>query len=282
LTSAVRRRARAVAASGVLLLGGSSLAEAGPWALGPGRLFARLSYAHGRATTYAAPDGTEFPIPRFTTDDLDLSLAYGLGERATLYANLPVLRSSDLADSPDELVRESGIGDLSAGLEWALFRRGSWEFGLRGLVQAPTGDAERADGLQATGSGVFEGQLAFSAGTSFAAGRAYAVLEAGYQYRGEGFEDGVVFSGQVGWSVSARVTLAAGLRGVQPFRYPDGSVGTGALVGVGNGVTYVNYGPSLAVKLGGGVGLEFSVEGNFHTRNVTRGVQYRAGVTLNR
>ncbi len=266
----------------LVFVGLGSVAPAAPWALGPGRFFTRLSYQHGRATTYAAPDGTSFEIPRFTTDDLDLAAAYGLDDRFTVSVSLPVLRSSDLADAADELGRESGFGDMQAGLEMELARRGLWAFGLRGLLQAPTGDAERSDGLQPTGSGVWEAQLAFSAGTSLFSGRGFAVAEAGYQYRGGGFEDGLAFSGQLGWNASSRITLAAGLRGVQPFRYPDGSVGSGALVGVGNGVTYVNYGPSLLVKLGSGIGLELSAEGAFHTRNVAQGIQYRAGLTLQR
>lgn len=268
--------------AGAIALLVSAHAEAAPWALGSGRFFARLGYQGTRSTTLSAPDGTQFDIPRFVTDDLDVSLGYGLGDRFTLLANLPVLRSSDLADDPDELGRESGFGDVQVGLEAQLARRGLWAFGARALVQAPTGDAERADGLQPTGSGVWEGDLAFSAGTSLWNGKGFAAAEAGYRYRGGGLEDAFIFSTQVGYLPTSRITLAMGLRGNQPFRYPDGSFGGGSFTGVGNGVTYVNYGPSLIVKLGAGLGLEMGVEGTFHARNIATGTLFRAALTFQR
>jgi hypothetical protein len=269
---------RLVAAAVFALLEGQ--AESAPWAMGAGRFFARFGYQGTRSTTLAAPDGTQFDIPRFSTDDLDLSLGYGLDDRFTLTTNLPVLRSSDLDDTPDELVRESGFGDLQVGLEAQLLRRGLWVMGARALVQAPTGDAERADGLQPTGSGIWEGELALSAGGSLWNGRGFVAVEAGYRYRASGFQDAFVFSTQVGYLPTPRLTLAMGLRGNQPFRYPDGSFGGGGLTGVGNGVTYVNYGPTASVKLGRGLGLEVGLEGTFHARNIATGTLFRAALTF--
>jgi len=268
--------------AGALALLVAAQAEAAPWALGSGRFFARAGYQGTRSTTLAAPDGTQFDIPRFVTDDLDVSLGYGLDDRFTLTANLPVLRSSDLADDPDELVRESGFGDVQVGLEAQLLRRGLWAFGARILVQAPTGDAERADGLQPTGSGVWEGDLAFSAGTPLWNGKGFALVEVGYRYRGGGLEDAFIFSTQIGYLPTPRVTLAMGLRGNQPFAYPDGFVGGGALTGVGNGVTYVNYGPSVTIKIAAALGLELGVEGTFHARNIATGTLFRAALTFSR
>ena len=266
----------------LLLVAAAARAEAAPWALGAQRFSARLGYQGVRSTTLVAPDGMKFDIPRFVTDDLDLGLAWGIDDRFTLIANLPLLRSSDLDDTPDELTREAGFGDVQVGLEAQLARRGPWAFGVRGLVQAPTGDAERADGLQPTGSGVWEGEAAFSAGVSFLAGKGWLVGEGGYHYRGGGLEDGVVYSVNAGWVASRRVSLAIGLRGVQPFRYPDGSFATGSLTGVGNGVTFANYGPSLFVKLGGGLSLDTGVERTFHARNLATGTLFRAGLTYRR
>ena len=273
------RRTGAVALALVLA---SASSDAAPWALGRGRFVARVGYQGGRATTLAAPDGTKFDIPRFVTDDLDLGLAFGIDDRLTLTSNLPLLRSSDLRDLPDELRRESGFGDLQLGLEAQLARRGAWAFGLRGLVQAPAGDAQRASGLQPTGSGVWEGEAAFSAGVSLFSGRGWVVAEAGYRSRGGGFQDGVVYSVSLGYAVSNRVSLAFSPRGVQPFGSTGGSFNSGSLTGTGNGVTYTNYGPSLFVKLGGGLTLDLGVERAFHTRNLAVGTLFRTGLTYRR
>lgn len=162
-------------------LGGSTPngAEAGPWPLGPGHLYAKLSYERLRSTSYSAPDGTVFAIPRYAKDDGGFFLAYGLGPGLTAFASGPLARSSDLSDMPDELMRQTGLGDLRLGVQAQLGHRGPWVFAVSGLVQAPTGDETRSGGLQATGSGAWEAEAGFSAGRSFAGGRLYGFAEKG-------------------------------------------------------------------------------------------------------
>lgn len=259
-----------------------SSAEAGPWALGRGRVYGKLSYQRLRAEQYAQPDGTVFDIPTFSTDNLDLYVAAGVSDALTVTLGLPLLRSSDLQDQPDELGREAGFGDLQVGLEAQLARRGRFVFGLRGVVQAPTGDETVSDGLQAQGSGVFEGAGLLAVGTSLFGGKGWAQAEAGYQYRGGGLTDGLQYGLQVGWNASGRVWLSATLRGVEPFSQKPGNVPAGSLTGVGDRTTYVVVGPSLFVRLGAGLGLQFDLEGAFHTRNLAKGPQFRAGLAYSR
>jgi len=276
--------------SGVVALGlvaGSqalvpSAVEAGPWALGRGRVYAKLSYQRLRAERYAQPDGTVFDIPRFSNDNLDLYVAAGVTDALTLTAGVPLIRSSDLADQPDELGRESGFGDFQMGLEAQLGKRGRFVFGARGVVQVPTGDETVSDGLQAQGSGVWEGAGLLTVGTSLFGGKGWAQAEAGYQYRGGGLNDGFQYGFQVGWNANGRAWLSASLRGVEPFSQTPGDVPAGSLTGVGDRTTYVVVGPSLFVRLGAGLGLQLDLEGAFHTRNLAKGPQFRAGLTYSR
>lgn len=270
------------AAAVLVLLAPASFALAGPWGLGKGHLYAKLGYGHLRSTTLAAPDGTRFRIPRFTKDEVSVYAAYGLSDRFTVIANLPLLRSSDLRDEPDELGRESGLGDVQAGLQVQAGGRGAWVFAARGMVQAPTGDESRAQGLQPTGSGVWEGEGVLSAGRSFAGGDFYGFAEAGHQVRGGGLRDGLVYGAQAGWNATDRLVLAANLRGLEPYDKRPPKVARGSFVGVGDRVAYLIYGPTAILKIGRRVALQLDLEGTARARNLAKGPTFRAGLSVSR
>lgn len=257
-------------------LGATVSGEAGPWALGKGRTYARLSYQHLASEEYSAPDGTTFPIPTFRKDDVDLFLARGLTDRLTLVTALPLVRSSDLADRPDELMRETGFGDLRLGLELEAGRRAAWVFGVGGLVQAPTGDEARSFGLQATGSGAWEAEAWLSAGRSW--GRLFGKVSLGYGYRGGVLRDGVAYAAQVGWTAHPRLLLLASMGGLEPLSHDAGGRPAGSsYVGAGDRVTYLKYGLSAALTLGSGWGVQVDLEDAVRTRNLARGTVLRIG-----
>ena len=272
-------RVAALAVS-VLLL--PAVAGAGPWAQGPGRTYLKVGVERLRSTTLVQPDGTEREIPRFLKDEVGLFVSRGLGERWTVQAHIPLVRSSDLADDPDELGRESGFGDVEAALQFQLGARGAWTFAVRGTVQAPTGDETRAQGLQPTGSGVWEGETLVGAGRSLGGGRGWAFAEAGPQFRGGGLRDGLSFGAQAGWKVWPRLALAVGARGVQPWSGDAPQVALGSFVGVGDRVAYVIVGPTAIVSLTPSVGLQVDVERVVHSRNLARGPLVRVGLSFAR
>jgi hypothetical protein len=268
---------RARAAGVLLALACAPAAEAGPWALGRGRAYVKIGYEHLRSTTLATPDGTEFDIPAFRRDVMSLYAAYGVSDRATLLVDLPLWRSSDLADDPDELSRESGLGDAQAGLQMQLGARGGWTFAVRAALQAPTGDETRAQGLLPTGSGVWEGQAALGAGRSLAGGRGWGFAEAGPQFRGGGLRDGLVYGAQIGYRLVPRLLLAANLRGVEPWSHQAPEQALGSFVGVGDRVTYLTYGPSLIVELTPDFSLQADLEAVSRARNLAKGPVFRFG-----
>lgn len=270
-----------------ILLVTAAQAEAGPWASGKGHYYAKLGYQHGRATRLAQPDGTVFKIPRFTQDDASFYGTYGVSESVDVFVDVLGVRSNDLQD----FRRETGFGDLKLGLQHQFARRGSWVFAVRGRLQAPTGDETRADGILATGSGVWEGRAILGAGGSLAGGKLYAFAEAGYDWRGgrridaltkADLRDGIAYEAQLGWNVTKRVILIANGRGVEPFDSKPPRVASGSPVGVSDRVTFVMLGPSLIVKLGRGYGLQLDVEKTLHVRNMAKGTVFRAGASFSR
>ncbi len=256
--------------------------EAGPWALGDGHFYSKLSYQRKLSSQLAQPDGTIFNIPRFTQDDAFFYLALGVSGRVTLIASVPFVRSSDLDDSPDELTRATAFGDVQAGLQVQLGRAGPWVFAARGTLQAPTGNEELSGGLQATGSGVWEAESVLGAGRSLARGKGYGFVEVGPYFRGGGLRDGLSYRTQLGWNLGRRVIVAGNLAGLQRWSNTPGELSAESLVGLGDGVTYAGWGPTLIVKLGGGWGAQADWEALFHAHNIAVGDTWRFGLTYQR
>lgn len=268
------RRALAV----LLLLGVASTAHAGPWATGRGHSYTKIGAGHLRSTTLVAPDGTAFEIPRFTKTEVGLYASYGIDDRFSATLNVPALRRSDL----EGFGAEAGVGDVAIGLQAQLGKRGPWVFAVRGIVQLPTGDETRAEGLLPTGSGVFETELVLGAGRSLWGGRGYGFVEAGPVLRGGTLRDGISYGGQVGWNARPRVTLAANVRGVEPFSHRTRDVALGSPVGLSDRVTYLTYGPTVILGLRKGLAVQADLEAVARARNLARGLTYRLGLSYAR
>jgi hypothetical protein len=261
-----------------LFLLSNAAAEAGPWATGKGHSYTKVGLGHLRSRTLVAPDGTAFDIPRFTKTEVGLYASYGLDDRFTAVLNLPAFRRSDL----EGFGAEAGVGDVMLGLQMQLGRRGPWVFATRASVQLPTGDAERAEGLLPTGSGVHEGEVLLGAGRSLAGGKGYMFAEAGPVFRGGTLRDAFGYAAQVGWNVRPRLTVALNVRGVEPFSHKTRDVALGSPVGLSDRVTYLNYGPTVILGLRHGVSLQADVDQSARARNLARGLTYRLGVAYSR
>lgn len=253
-------------------------AHAGPWAMGKGRVYLKASYQYLNSTTLAQPDGTRFTIPTFLQKNADLFVGYGLTDTFTIYTDLPFLRSFDLED----FEKVTGFGDLRFEVQAQLGAKGAWVFAVRGLAQAPTGDENAGEGILPTGSGVWEGAGVLGAGRSFARGRGYGFVELGYQYRGGGLRDGLLYNCQLGWNVGTHLVLTANFRGVEPFSKAPRDTPIGSPVGVSDRVTYALYGPTAIVKLNRAWSLQLDVEGAFNERNIATGTMLRGGVVFAR
>jgi hypothetical protein len=264
----------AVLAAGLL----APRAEAGPWTLGRGHVYAKLSYGHLSTTTLATPDGTRAEIPRFGKHEGYLYVALGLSDRVDALLSANLYRRSSL----EGFGREAGLGDVRAGLQARLGRRGPWVFAVRGVVQAPTGDETKGEALLPTGSGAWEGETVASVGRSLWDGRGWTFVEAGYHFRGRRLRDGLVYGGQIGVSLGRRLLLAWNVRGLEPWESTAGEGSVASASGLGDGVTYASFGPTAIVKLGGGVSLQLDADGAVHARNLAKGTAFRIGVSYNR
>ena len=270
------RRVPAAVLTGILALGAGS-ATAGPWGRPRGGVYAKTSYAYLHATDLATPDGTIASIPAFGKNEASLYVAYGLSDRVTLVLDAIAYRQSGI----EGFDSAGGVGDVRVGVQARVGRAGPWVFAARGTLQAPTGDETRGEGLLPSGSGVWEGDLVASAGRSFGRGQGWLFVEAGPQFRGGGLREGLVYGAQVGWR-RGRVLFMANLRGVQPWDSTPGDASAGSAAGLGDGVTYLAVGPSVAVEVGRGLGIQVDLDGATHARNLARGPTLRVGLYWSR
>ncbi len=251
--------------------------RAQPWQLGAGHVSVGVSYTILSTTELATPDGNSIKIPRFARQETAVSGAYGATDRVTIIVGATLFAHTSI----EAFDSAGGVGDVRLGIQALLVQRGPWTVGVRGIVQAPTGNANKGNGLLPTGTGAWEGDAVFSAGRSFAQ-RFFAFGEAGYHARGLGLRDTLVFNSQVGLITGSRVTLGWNVHGVQPYDSGPVSASLAVAAGLGDGVTFVSYGPSAAVRLNGGWSIVGGVDGTVHTRNLATGTAYRVGLAYTR
>jgi hypothetical protein len=273
----MRARPRRWLALGALLLL-PDVAGAGPWNRQKGGFYAKAGYDHLRAQQLATPAGEVVSIPAFSKDEGTLYAEYGVSDRLTAVLDLIAYRRSEL----DAFGSAGGVGDVRLGLQWQVASRGRWVFALRGLIQAPTGDETKGDGLLPTGSGAWEGEIVAGAGVSLWGGRGWAQAGIGPQFRGAGLRDGIVYDAQVGGRVWGRVLLLLSVRGVQPWSTEPGDASTISPAGFGDGVTYLAFGPGVIVELARGVALQLDVDGATNVRNIAKGPTVRLGLSVSR
>lgn len=274
------------------ILLGAGPAAAGPWAVGAGEVYAKLSAALLDTDTLASPDGTELTIPDYTREELNFTLLYGLSDRWTLEVAAPLYRNSEI----DGFDSASGVGDLAVGLQAQLGTVGAWTWAARLVARAPTGDETKGLGLLPTGTGVWEGELWFSTGRSFATDRGFFFAELAHQSRGSGLTDSLLYRTQLGYRPSDRWFLAWNVFGVAPYS-DGGDGGLGSVAGLGDGVRYLAYGPTVILSLGSGSrggssagsdtpgygwALQLDAEDTENAENLATGVTFRLGVSLRR
>lgn len=137
-----------------------SAAGAQPWQAGAGHASVGVVYTTVRTTQLATPSGNDIEIPRFARQDLVVSGSYGATDRLTIIAGGTVFARTSI----EKFDRASGVGDARFGIQMLVDQRGPWTMAARGLIQAPTGDADKGSGLLPTGTGAWEGDAVFSIG----------------------------------------------------------------------------------------------------------------------
>ncbi len=237
-----------------------------------------VTVADLRTTTLATPAGELVEIPRYTRQVVYLDAGYAVTDRLTALGGAALYHGAAI----DQFGRASGVGDVRVGLNALMGEHRGWFMTIRGVVQAPTGDPTKGGAILPTGSGVWEGEGAFSVARALGDDRLTGAVEIGHRMRGGNLRDAVTYGGQLGVRVSHRVTIAWVVRGLQVYQRQPGPASIASASGLGDGVTYTAFGPTASIGLAQGLAVVLGVDRSAHTRNVAKGLGARIGIIVSR
>ncbi|MCB9610945.1 MAG: hypothetical protein H6721_02780 [Sandaracinus sp.] len=267
----------------------TSRASAGAWVPAPGHGYAKLwaKYLWGWGFVDGAGDmrGYESYHELFFATYGDV----GVAPRLAVFWHSDLLRTYHLGDARDGSVeRHVAPGDPQVGLRLSLLQRDRLALAVEGAVRAPfarggpqqtvyaSKDPNEPIGELRVGSGVWEveGRVAFG----YAFDHVYLAFATGYQWRGEGFDDRLLWSAEVGWSFTDAWASRVRASGAHSFRFesqPRASSPSGA----GNGSSWAGLAWELERKIVDRWYASFVLEGGlFGLRRLSGGPVLSLGV----
>ena len=270
----------------ILLVSGLD-ATAGPWPQKKRAGFYKLGFGFVRANSYYEPNGRRIDIPTLSDYTVSLYGEYGLTDRLTAIAYLPVMQRLTLNR---QIGRETGVvffegdentsvADADVGFRFGLLQMGNTVVSAALNFGLPIGDHTQQSGLW-TGDGEFNQRVSIGAGHSFYPMPAYMAIQAGINNRTQGFSDEFLYDLEAGYTFDGRVSLIGKLRGLEPLRNGSEAIrgGTGGLYA--NNQRYLVYMLEVAYNVNSSLGFSISVEGATRGQNILSAPAYRTGVFL--
>lgn len=251
----------------------SSPADAGAWLQEKGGGYLKVAFASFRSDEAFDATGRTVPLDAGGTasgDYTDVSfstyLEYGLHDRITLIASVPIKQASKGDD------RTVGIGDFVAGLRAPLYD-GPLFVSISSCLKLPLyGESQSAS--PSLGTAGVDGDLRLLAGRSFWPMPAYATAEVGYRRR-HGFADQVIYSAELGATLG-RLETQVRLAGENSRVDPAAVVLDPANPNFGD-QDFLNLGVGAAIRAGT-VQLTFDAIRTVSGRNTAKGTYLSIGV----
>ena len=253
------KRAWTVALLSLLLLPlVPTCAEAGAWLQKKNGGYVKISYATFRSSTGFDQNGNTVDLNDGTSsgDYTDISfntyLEYGLHDKLTLIANVPIKQASKAGE------RSIGLGDLTAGLRTPVLS-GPVVLSVSSCVKVPL-YTQSQFAAPSLGTANVDGDFRVLVGRSFWPIPGYGTAEVGYRRRG-GFADQIIYSAEIGGTFAKRVD--AQIRIANPnFGDQD----------------FVNLGGGLAIKAGE-ISITFDAIHTVSGKNTAKGTYLGAGIS---
>jgi hypothetical protein len=141
---------------------------------------------------------------KYTDISVNTYLEYGLHDKITVIANVPIKQASKAED------RTVGLGDLTAGIRTPVFT-GPVVMSITGCVKVPLyGQSQFAS--PSLGTAKVDGDFRVLLGRSFWPIPGYGTAEFGYRRR-SGFADQLIYSAEVGGTFGGRLDAQVRLSG---------------------------------------------------------------------
>ncbi|MEM9069902.1 MAG: hypothetical protein AAGE52_15425 [Myxococcota bacterium] len=248
-----------------------STALAGPWTPEPGHGFAKLwtkwllghGYVDGNGNRTNYGNYHEFFVATYG----DIGIVDGLAA----FWHTDLLRVFTLQD-PRTGERQAHVapGDPALGLRWRFLQVDRFVMSVEGSVRAPLARSRPVQNVYArsdpheqlgelrVGAGVWNVDGRLSLGYGF--DRVYLAASGGYQWRGEGFDDRITWSAEVGGNFTDRWGGRARASGAHSLD-EDGAPRGNSPSGIGNGVSWAGFALEVDYRLRDGWYLGLTLEG---------------------
>lgn len=262
-------RIRWLAASVILcsVSGVSRPASGQGWVQPDGGLYLKAGVHMMRANAYFERGGNEIDIPTLSDYVFNLYGEFGLTDRITVIAYLPVVERITLArqvgsDTGFEFFpgdASTRPADVEVGARYGIVRSGPAVLSTGFTLGLPTGDDDQQYGL-VTGDGEFNQTVYLGAGYSFWPLPFYVTGSTGYNVRYRGFSDEFLYRAEVGATWRGRVTTLIRAHGLVSMHNGDSSFAGGTAGLNANDQEFFVLGGEIGLGLGGGFGIATGVE----------------------
>ena len=190
-------------------------AGAGGWTQQRGVGFYKLSFRFIRAGQFYEPNGNKIGIPTLSDYTTNFYGEYGLTDRLTLVANVPVFKRVTLNKQVGnnsgfvffEGDSKSGIADSDFGIRFGFLQSGNSVLSTEFVLGLPLGDNSQSNGLL-TGDGEFNQLLKVQFGHSFYPLPLYFSTEFGFNNRTKGYSDEWYYAAEIGYTVNNKLLVS--------------------------------------------------------------------------
>ena len=252
-------------------------AVAGAWGREPGSGYFKLSYSAFRAVEAFDQNGDTVDLEAaregVTGDFLDLSLStyveYGLSNRATIVASLPIKATSN-GNTP----RTVGLGDLWVGIRSPVLQ-GPVVLSLSSNVKLPLYGQTNTTS-PSLGTAKIDGDLRVLLGRSFWPLPFYATAEFGHRWR-DAFSNQLFFSFELGSTPSESVLILVRMNRLNSRINPGSMVLDPSNPNLGD-QDYTTIGGGLTIKTGS-IGWALDVSTTITGRNTAKGFYIGGGLS---
>lgn len=277
----------------IIFLTLTPLQAGGPWPQPKGKAYLKLSEWWLSYDKHYTSSGKTDPNVTSGVYNTTLYGEYGLTDRLTIVANMPIVSRSVmnnlLSRTTGEVIAKgdaiTGPGDADLGLRFALNKAGSsYPFAASLTLGLPIGNAKggEAGNLQ-TGDGEFNQLLQLHLGHSFQLGEtaAYWSVSAGVNNRTEGFSDEFRFGLEAGINFLNNKFWAIGrLNGAKSFLNGETAANTTNTSIFANNAEFISPGLELNYYVSQQFGVSAGIAGAVSGKLIAAAPTYSVGVFL--
>ncbi len=179
----------------------SSDASAGAWTQPKGHGQLILTALHYSADERFDVDGTEVSQARYSKQELNPYLEYGLTDRVTLGGSTFLQHLDDSSDS------SSGIGDTELFARWGFYRSERFAFSIQPEIKLPSPQADSGSPTIGSEHIDYGGRVMGGMNFSWWGRKHFAEMQLGYRHRSGEPADQVLCATTLGLNITERITV---------------------------------------------------------------------------